>query len=132
VLLSNSDLSPIGELNQALVASVMPRSPDVPVIAGAPALDAARKFLLDLEKGTVDRSTLGADFSAFLTQEKVVASRKSLNAMGAVTKIRVVGVRERGGMEVATLQFDVGTTSAVGLMYRTTDGKVQEFLFSRN
>ena len=132
VLLSNSDLSPIGELNQALIASVMPRSPDVPVIAGAPALDAARKFLLDLEKGTVDRSTLGADFSGFLTQEKVAAARKALNAMGTITKIRVVGLRERGEMEVATVQFDVGTTSAVGLMYRTTDGKVQEFLFSRN
>jgi CubicO group peptidase (beta-lactamase class C family) len=132
VLLSNSDLSPIGELNQALVAKVMPRSPDVPVIAGAPALDAARKFLVELEKGVVDRSTLGADFSAFLTVEKVAAARRALNAMGPISKIRVAGVRERGEMEVATVQFDVGSTSAVGLMYRTTDGKVQEFLFSRN
>jgi hypothetical protein len=28
--------------------------------------------------------------------------------------------------------FDAGTTSAVGLMYRTPDGKVQQFLISRN
>jgi CubicO group peptidase (beta-lactamase class C family) len=131
VLLSNSDLSPIGELNQALVAKVMPRSPDVPVIAGAPTLDAARKFLLELEKGTVDRSTLGADFSAFLTAEKLAAARRALNGAGPISKIRVAGVRERGEMEVATIQFDAGSTSAVGLMYRTTDGKVQEFLFSR-
>jgi len=132
VLLSNSDLSPIGELNQALVAKVMPRSPDVPVIAGAPALDAARKFLTELEKGTVDRATLGADFSAFLTAEKVAAARRALNAMGPISKLRVAGVRERGEMEVATVQFSVGSTNAIGVMYRTTDGKVQEFLFSRD
>jgi CubicO group peptidase (beta-lactamase class C family) len=132
VLLSNSDLSPIGELNQALIAKVMPRSPDVPVIAGLSAVEAARKFLSDLEKGTVDRSTLGADFSAFLTPEKVAAARRALNAMGPVSKLRLAGVRERGEMEVATVQFDLGSTTAVGLMYRSADGKVQEFLISRN
>jgi len=132
VLLSNSDLSPIGELNQALIAKVMPRSPDVPVIAGLSAVEAARKFLSDLEKGTVDRSTLGADFSAFLTPEKVAAARRALNAMGPVSKLRLAGVRERGEMEVATVQFDLGSTTAVGLMYRSADGKLQEFLISRN
>jgi hypothetical protein len=35
-------------------------------------------------------------------------------------------------MEVAVVQFDVGGTAAQGLMYRTPDGKVQEFLFSRS
>jgi hypothetical protein len=92
VLLSNSDLSPIGELNQALVAKVMPRSPDVPVIAGAPALDAARKFLVELEKGVVDRSTLGADFSAFLTADKVPRA-PGAECDGPISKIRVAGVR---------------------------------------
>jgi hypothetical protein len=41
-------------------------------------------------------------------------------------------VGERGGMEVATVLFDVGKTPSRGLLYRTPDGKVQEFLFSRN
>jgi D-alanyl-D-alanine carboxypeptidase len=132
VLLSNTDFSPIGALNQELVAKLMPRSPDVPAIAGAAAVDAARKFLLDLEKGAVDRSTLGVDFNLFLRADKVAAGRKALNAMGPISKIRVLNTRERGGMEVATVQFDVGGTSAGGLMYRSPDGKVQEFLFSRN
>src|SRR4029078_7692741 len=118
VLLSNSDLSPIGELNQALIAKVMPRRPAVPGIAGLSAVEAARKFLSDLEKGTVDRSTLGADFSAFLTPEKVAAARRARNAMGPISKLRLAGVRERGEMEVATVQFDLGSTTAVGLMYR--------------
>ena len=131
VMLANTDFAAVGALNQALVAKLIPRV-DVPEIRGAPAVDAARKFLLGLEKGTVDRATLGADFDAYLTAAKVASARKALNAMGAITKIRVVNTVERGGMEVAGVLFDVGKTSAEALMYRTPDGKVQEFLFSRN
>jgi hypothetical protein len=31
-------------------------------------------------------------------------------------------------MEVATLRFKVGARAAAALMYRTPDGKIQEFL----
>jgi CubicO group peptidase (beta-lactamase class C family) len=132
VLLSNTDFSPIGALNQELVSKVMPRGVDVPIVAGLSALDAAKKFLSELEKGQVDRSTLGEDFNLFLTPAKIAAGRKALNAMGPITKIRVANTVERGGMEVAVVQFDVGGTTSQGLMYRTPDGKVQEFLFSRS
>lgn len=132
VMLSNTDFSPIGALNQELVAKLMPKSPDIPSIAGRSALDAATKFLTELEAGSVDRSTLGEDFGEFLTADKLSKSRSVLNALGKITKIRVAGTRERGGMEVATIVFDVGKTPSGGLMYRTTDGKIQEFLFSRN
>jgi len=131
VMLSNTDFSPIGPLNAQLVQMLMPRNADVPVIAGASALDAAKKFLLDLEKGSIDRSTLGEDFSVFLTPERIAAGRKALSAMGPIANVAIAGVGERGGMEVASVSFTVGGTPARGLMYRTPDGKVQEFLFSR-
>jgi D-alanyl-D-alanine carboxypeptidase len=131
VLLSNSDFSPIGVLNQELVSKLIPRV-DVPAVRGLSALDAARKFLTELEKGTVDRSTLAPDFDAFLTPAKLAAAQHALNALGAIARIRVVNTVERGGMEVAVVQFDVGGVSAQGLMYRDPDGKVEEFLFSRN
>jgi D-alanyl-D-alanine carboxypeptidase len=132
VLLSNTDFSPIGALNQELVSKLMPRGVDVPIVSGPSALDAAKKFLSELEKGRVDRSTLGEDFNVFLTPAKVAAGQRALNAMGRITKIRIANTVERGGMEVAIVQFDVGETPSQGLMYRTPDGKVQEFLFSRN
>lgn len=131
VLLSNTDFSPIGALNQELVSKVMPRGVDVPIIAGLSALDAAKKFLSELEKGRVDRSTLGEDFNLYLTPAKVAAGQRALNALGPISKIRIATTVERGGMEVAVVQFDVGGTTSQGLMYRTPDGKVQEFLFSR-
>lgn len=132
VLLSNTDFSPIGALHQQLIQLLMPRSADLPTIAGAPALVAARKFLAELQNGVIDVSTLGEDFAQYLTGERVAAARKALNAMGAISNVRVAGSAERGGMEVASVLFDVGKTQARGLMYRTPDGKIQEFLFSRN
>jgi CubicO group peptidase (beta-lactamase class C family) len=132
VLLSNSDFSPVGALNQELVSRLLPRGIDVPIVAGAKADAAAKKFLAELEKGNVDRATLGQDFSVYLSADKIAAAKKALNAMGPITNVRIAGTGERGGMEVATVLFDVGSTASRGLMYRTPDGKIQEFLFSRN
>lgn len=130
VLLANSDFGALGALNEAIVAQLLPHA-DVPTITGASALDAARGFLAGLAQGTVDRSTLGQDFDAYLTPDKLAAARTTLGGIGPITKIRVAQTVERGGMEVAVIHFDVGSTSAQALMYRTPDGKIQEFLLSR-
>src|SRR5262249_38241850 len=103
VLLSNTDFSPIVALNQELVAKLMPKPPGVPPVAGATALAAATKFLTELERGTVDRSTLGDDFNDFLSADKVRGGQASLNALGKISNIRIAGIGERGGMEVATV-----------------------------
>ena len=79
---------------------------DVPEIHGPAAVDAARTFLLGLEKGTVDRA-LGADFDAYLTAARV-ACRGRRGTRWARSRIRVVNTVERGGMEVA------GVTSTSG------------------
>jgi CubicO group peptidase (beta-lactamase class C family) len=132
VVLSNSDFSPVGALNQELLNQLMPRGVDVPVVHGPSALDAATKFLTDLAQGTVDRSTISPDFDAYLTAAKLATARSSLNGLGPITNIKIAGLRERGGMEVAIVTFTVGTTPAQGLMYRDPDGKIEEFLFSRS
>jgi D-alanyl-D-alanine carboxypeptidase len=132
VLLSNTDFSPIGALQQQLAQLLMPPTPDLPTITGAPAAAAAKKFLSELQNGVIDLATLGEDFTQYLSGERVAAARKALNAMGPIANIRIAGTSERGGMEVSTVLFDVGKTAARGLMYRTPDGKIQEFLFSRN
>ena len=85
-----------------------------------------------LEKGTVDRSTLAADFNDYLTPAKVSAARQALNALGPIKNIRVGGTGERGGSEVTTILFDAGTTPARAVMFRTPNGKVEQFLLSRN
>ncbi len=131
VILANADFSPIGELLQELLGKLVP-SVDVPAVHGLSALDAAKKFLSELERGTVDRSSISPDFDAYLTPAKVAAAQRTLRGLGRIKDVRVAGLSERGGMEVANVRFTVGRTEALGLMYRTPDGKLEEFLFSRN
>lgn len=127
VLLANTDFGAVDQIQEAIVAELMPHV-DVPTIHGPPALAAAKAFLAGLAEGTVDRSTLGEDFDTYLTPEMVRAARDAFAAAGPLSDIRVVGTRERGAMEVAIIRFKLGDTEAQALMYRTPDGKIQEFL----
>ena len=131
VILSNSDFSPIGALDQELLNKLMPRGVDVPAVHGPSALEAATRFLTNLAQGSVDRSTISPDFDAYLTTDKVATAQRSLSALGPITNVKVAGLRERGGMEVAIVTFKVGSTPAQGEMYRDPDGKIEEFLFAR-
>jgi hypothetical protein len=65
-------------------------------------------------------------------RSKVPAAKTALNALGPISKVRVVGTSERGGLEVASMLFDAGTTPARALMYRAPSGKIEEFLIARN
>ena len=104
---------------------------DAPTIAGLSAIDAAKAFLASVERGTVDRTTLGDDFNALLTPAHLAADRAALAKFGKVTDVQVLRTRERGGMEVAIVQFMVGKTPARSAMYRTPDGKIQQLLINR-
>lgn len=129
-ILANADFAAVGEITAAAVARLTPHL-DVPKVAGPGALQAATAFLTSLEKGAIDRGTLGDDFNALLTPEHVATDRASLASHGRITDIRVVRVRERGGMEVALIQFKVGPVAAQSAMYRTPDGNIQQFLINR-
>ncbi len=130
VVLSNADFAATGEIVDALLPKLTPHV-DAPKIAGLSALDAAKAFLTSVERGSVDRSTLGDDFNALLTPKHLAADRASLATFGKVTDVQVVRTKERGGMEVAIVQFMVGKTPARSAMYRTPDGKIQQFLINR-
>jgi CubicO group peptidase (beta-lactamase class C family) len=130
VLLANTDFAAIGSLNAALVAKLTPRV-DAPAVTGASALAAATGFLTGLAQGKVDRSTLSADFDAFLTPDLVSEARASLSKQGPISGIEVGRPAERGGMEVVSVRFKAGSTPAHALMYRSPDGKIEEFLISR-
>ena len=130
VTLANADFAATGEITSALIAKLTPHA-DVPKIAGPTALEAATAFLTSVEQGKVDRSTLGDDFNALLTDEHLAKDRASLAANGKVTDIAVRQTVERGGMAVTTVDYKVGKTLARTAMYRSPDGKIQQFLINR-
>ncbi len=117
-------------IESAVLAQLMPAA-DAPTVAGPPSRDVALDLLAQIRTGEVTRALLGDEYNAFLTPARLAVMAKSLADGGEVSDVQPGPIRERGGMEVSSLALKVGSTAASTLMYRTPDGKVQEFLFSR-
>jgi hypothetical protein len=104
-----------------------------PAIAGPPAAEAARLLFAALQEGRVDRIQLGEEFNAYLTDEKIRGASERLKPFGTPTAIDVQSLGERGGMEVARTKLSFAQRRLLrGLMYRTPDGKVQQFFVMKD
>jgi D-alanyl-D-alanine carboxypeptidase len=140
VVLVNSDQNITGAVPITLVspprtttASAPPPRAQPPVPPptprGAPAQQAAVAFFGALQRGQVDRSTLGEEYSAFLTPARIASAARSLAPLGEIKKSEVLSRWERGGMEVAAVRLSFATPRTVTtLMYRTPDGAIQQYL----
>jgi D-alanyl-D-alanine carboxypeptidase len=104
---------------------------DLPKIAGPPAKEVALDFFHQMQAGELDRSKLGEEFSVYLTDEKVKAAAPRLKALGEPTKVDVLSQSERGGMEVSSIRLTFKSAAIKGLLYRSTDGKIQQLLFEK-
>jgi len=128
VLLSNSEflISPL----HSRILSLMTKSEEaLPKITRLSAADAARDFFARLQQGKVDRQQLGEEFSELLSAARLRDTASRLRRFGRPTKVDVESLWERGGMEVADVRIAFKSGQAVkALMYRTPDGKIQEFL----
>jgi D-alanyl-D-alanine carboxypeptidase len=135
VLLTNCehvDLAPLAtNLLKLLVDSNDGPNVAVPKIRGLTAKEAAAAFLKQLQSGKVERSGLGDDFNQFLTHARMQSAAARLNPLGEPNSVEVENTAERGGMEVAIVRFKFKNLELRGLMYRTPDGKIQEFLINK-
>ena len=75
---------------------------------------------------------MGGEFNWFLTSEKIKGASARLKPFGAPTAVTVTSIGERGGMEVSTAELKFAKGTLQTLMYRTPDGKVQQFFVSKN
>jgi D-alanyl-D-alanine carboxypeptidase len=85
-------------------------------------------FFGELQRGVVDRKKLSDDYNAFLTPARLAAAAKTLAPLGEVTGAELLGVSERGGMQVATVRLTVGGRTVTTLMYRRPDGVMEQYL----
>lgn len=99
-----------------------------PTINGPDAVTAAKTLFRALQVGTVDRSTLAEEYSHFLSAEKVADAATRLGPLGEPAAVELRGQSERGGMEVSLVLFRFEGLAVRALMYRTPDGKIEEFL----
>ena len=132
VLMTNCDHVDAGSLHNELLAlllkSVAGETPQIPKIDGPPAKEMGLKLLHLLQSGEIERDALGEDYNKFLTPERVKAAKERLKALGEPEKVEVESTYERGGMEVALIRFTFKNLKMKALLYRTPNGKIQQFL----
>jgi CubicO group peptidase (beta-lactamase class C family) len=132
ILLTNGDHVDPAPLQQEILGLLLKdqakQEGDVPRVRGPSAKEAALDFFHQMQAGSVDRSRLGADFSDYLSADRVRGSAARLKALGEPTRVEVEDLSERGGMEFARVRFTFKTGVVKAYLYRTPDGKIQEFM----
>jgi D-alanyl-D-alanine carboxypeptidase len=132
VALSNRDDAPPWDLVNDLVALISEEHRAVPPkIAGPSAREVAKHIFAQLQSGHVDRDGLGDDFNTFLADAKLRAASERLRALGEPSAVDVEDTQERGGMEETTVRFTFPTRAVEATMFRSVDGKVQQFLIEK-
>jgi len=135
ILLSNfDDYNEVNTVFTNIVRSVLPQpsDPNLPKIAGLPAAEEAMAFFHRLQTASVDRSELGDEYSYFLTDAKIKAAAEHLRPYGAPTAADVEGMHERGGLEVSMVRLTFKCGSLKASMYRSPDGKIQQYLIQKD
>jgi CubicO group peptidase (beta-lactamase class C family) len=131
IAFSNADYASPNGIVGDVMALILRQPENVPHVDGPPPKEVAISMLHQMQAGKLDRANLGEEFNFYMSDEKLQKAAPRLAALGEPESVTVNRVAERGGMEVATIHFAFKTVAAYALLYRTPDGKVQEFQLFR-
>jgi D-alanyl-D-alanine carboxypeptidase len=126
VLLCNRD-GGLGSLPDVLTSLMLKGESNVPKVGGLTAIQAVEKVLSQFQIGALDRTQFGEEFNLYLTQEKVTDASGRLKRFGKLKKAALLRARERGGMEVTTSSVSFEKKDVEVLMYRTPEGRIEQF-----
>lgn len=129
VLLSNDSHADVGDLHDALIRIAVTDPGTVPVIPGVGPAEAAKALITQLQNGALDRATLGDEANEYFDDARVAAAAPTLRALGEPV-ITVTSKRERGGMEVTSLDVAFPTKTVEATMFRSLDGKIRQLLLT--
>lgn len=129
VLLSNADSPAVHGIHQQLLALLIQTQEDpVPKVQGPPPEEAVLAIFHQLQAGKMDRSQFGADANAYLSDARVAEAAPRLKALGEPQRVEMDSKWERGGMQANTLSLVFEKVTLKASIYRTPDGKVQQFM----
>ena len=112
----------------AAAAQKRQKAMKAPAVAGDAPLAYAALFFGALQRGTVNRKMLSDDYNAFLTPARLAAASRTLAPLGDITNAELLGVSERGGMQVSVVRLTAGGRVVTTLMYRDPNGVMEEYL----
>ncbi len=131
ILLVNSEHLDDSKIHQDILNLLLKEPSSLPVINGPKPIECAKNLVAQLGSGTLETKQLGEEFALYMTPKRLEAYARRLKELGLPTGFLVESSYERGGMEVAMLRilFKEGNSLKASL-YRTPDGKIQQFLLT--
>jgi len=128
-VLTNQDASGAADEIASKVRDVLVRATTP---AGPESDQRVKQTLLDLADKKLDRSKLTSNLSAYFTDEAIAEYADTLRPLGALDTIEQVATSRRGGMIFRRYKASYGGKSMSLSVYETTDGKLEQFLLSKN
>jgi len=130
VLLVNGDDVVARPIHRQIMNLLTKDDEHVPKIDGPPPREMALELFHQLQQNRIDRTRLGEEYDAFLTPERAASAALHLAPLGEPDAVEVESANERGGMEGCVIRFRFPGRAISASLYRTPDGKVQQFLIS--
>ena len=112
---------------EQILGLLLKEQPNIPKINGPETVAAVQQLFDELQQDKIDRSRLAVAFNWFLTPRKLTAAAERLKPLGTPTKVEVLKVSERGGMEVNVTRLTFKSGRLRALMYRRPDGIIEQF-----
>ncbi|MDB4909775.1 MAG: beta-lactamase, partial [Gemmatimonadetes bacterium] len=127
VVLTNQDAAPASTLIATSIGRTLFTTED----AGTQSRTARARAIFDgLQHGTIDRSLLTADASAYFSTQALSDFQSTLSPLGTPTAFVQTGQHERGGMLERIYRVTVGGRSLRVWTYELPDGKIEQYQLS--
>jgi D-alanyl-D-alanine carboxypeptidase len=131
-VLTNQEAAPAaGMIARGIAVLLIPPGPtqESTPEATAKATTVARRALVQLQKGTIDRSLFTANCNFYFDAQAIADYKSSLEPLGTVRDFQQRSTNLRGGMRYRSfaVQFANGTRATLST-YWTDDGKIEQFL----
>ncbi|HEY0484106.1 MAG TPA: serine hydrolase domain-containing protein [Kofleriaceae bacterium] len=91
-----------------------------------------KQTLLELADKKLDRGKLTANLSAYFTDQAIAEYADTLKPLGTLDSVDQVASSRRGGMIFRRYKASYGDKAMSISVYETTDGKLEQFLLSKN
>ena len=108
----------------ARIATVIFEAAD---LATTKALNEARHIFMELQKGTIDRTLLSANASAYFSIEALADFSASLAPLGTPSEFVQVRHNSRGGMTFRSFQIRCGAKTLVLTTRTLPDGRLEQY-----
>jgi CubicO group peptidase (beta-lactamase class C family) len=90
-------------------------------------LERARKIFTDLQHGTIERTLLSANGSAYFNAQALLDAKESLAPLGAPTTFKQTLEHDRGGMRLRRFEIKFPNTTLILVARELPDGRFEQY-----